>query len=133
MHTPGDMQEKNTNQTEIKDMTPSVFRALLRFIYTGHCQVGNLAEQLLIAADKYDIQDLKEICAKELRKNLTANNAVDLLILSDLHQTNDLKEGAIRFINKNAPAVMKTPSWPDFRKNHPNLIFELYSKLLESK
>ena len=128
-----DMQENKTNETEIEDMTPAAFRALLRFIYTGHCEFGNLAEQLLIAANKYDIQDLKEICVKELRMKLTVDNAVDLLILADLHQANDLKGGAILFINKNAAAVMKTPAWPDFRKSHPNLIYELYCKLFESK
>ena len=125
------MQENRTNETEIKDVTPAAFRALLRFIYTGQCQVGNLAEQLPVAANKYGIQDLKQICAQELRTKLTADNAVDLLIFSDVHYAKDLKDGAIRFINKNAPAVMKTSSWSNFPKYHQHLIFELYSKLFE--
>jgi speckle-type POZ protein len=127
------MKEKKMNETVITDVTPAAFKALLRFIYTGHCQVGLLAEQLFMAADKYDIEDLKQMCAKELRKKLTVDNAVRLLVLSDLHRANDLKDGAIRFINKNAAAVMKTPSWINFPKSHPNLLFELYSKLFESK
>jgi speckle-type POZ protein len=127
-----DMQENRTNETEITDVTPAAFKALLRFIYTGHCQVRNLAE-LLVAANKYDIQDLKEIFANELRKKLTVDNAVYLLILSDLHQANDLKDGAIRFIIENALAVMKTPPWSNFPKNHHHLMTELYSKLYESK
>ena len=179
-----DMLENRTNETEITDVTPAAFRALLRFIYTGQCEVGVLAEEILVAANKYDIQELKEICAKKLHKKLTADNAVDLLIFSDVHQAEDLKIGAIRFINKNAPAVMKTPSWstcpkfqlrkkltvdnavdllifsdlhqandlkeaaihfinknapavirtsswPAFVRNHNNLLLELYSKLLE--
>jgi speckle-type POZ protein len=128
-----DMQENQTNETEITDVALAAFKALLRFIYTGHCEVGNLTEDLLMAANKYDIQDLKEICAKELRKKLTVDNAVRLLVLSDLNQSEDLKDGAIHFINKNAPAVMKTPSWTNFPKSHQHLIFELYNKLFESK
>jgi speckle-type POZ protein len=126
-----DMTENKTNETEITDVTPAAFKALLRFIYTGHCEVENLEEQLLVAANKYDIQDLKQICAKEMRKKLTVDNAVDLLIFSDLHQAKDLKDGAIRFINKNAPAVMKTPSWTNFPKSHQHLVYELYSKLFD--
>ena len=126
-----DMLEKKTNETEIKDVTPAAFKALLQFIYTGYCKVGMLAEKILVAANKYDIQDLKQICAKELRKKLTVDNAVHLLILSDLHQSEDLKDGAIWFINKNAPAVMKTPSWSNFHKSHPNLLLKLYSKLFD--
>ena len=123
-----DMKENKTNETEIKDETPAAFKALLRFIYTGQCKVGLLAEEILVAANKYDIRDLKEICARKLRKNLTVENAARLLVLSDLHQVNDLKDGAIRFINENAAAVTKTPSWSDLFNTHPNLIHELSFK-----
>jgi speckle-type POZ protein len=126
-----DMLENRTNEAEITDVTLDAFKALLRFIYTGHCQVGNWAEELLVAANKYDIQDLKKLCAKELGKKLTVDNAVRLLVLSDLHQAEDLKDGVMRFINKNAPAVMKTPSWTNFSKSHQHLITELYNKLFE--
>ena len=125
------MQENRTNETEVTDVTPAAFKALLRFIYTDHCEVGSLAEEILVAANKYDIQELKQICARKLRKNLTVENAARLLVLSDLHQVNDLKDGAIRFINENAAAVMKTPTWPAFSKSHPYLILELYSKLVD--
>jgi speckle-type POZ protein len=126
-----DMEENRTNETEITDVTPAAFKALLQFIYTGHCEVGNLAEQLLVAANKYDIQDLKEICADELRMKMTVGNAVRLLVLSDLHQAEDLKDDAMRFINKNAPAVIKTHSWANFPETHQHLIRELYNKLFE--
>ena len=128
-----DRQQKRTNEVEIKDVTPAAFKALLRFIYTGRCQVGMWAEDLFMAAIKYDIKDLIQIGAKEMEKKLTADNVVRLLILSDLHQASDLKEAAMGFINKNAPAVMKTPSWPAFAKSHQNLVTELYCKLFESK
>ena len=126
-----DMKENRTNETEINDVTHAAFKALLRFIYTGHCQVENFAQELLIAANKYDIRDLKQICAEELCRKLTAGNVVRLLILSDLHKVNVLKEGAIRFINKNAPAVMKTTSWYNFTKTHQHLITELDCKLFD--
>ena len=128
-----DMQENKTNETEITDVTPAAFKAFLQFIYTGHCEVESLAEELLVAANKYDVQDLKQICAKELRMQLTVDNAVRLLVLSDLHQSEDLKDGAIRFINKNAPAVRKTPTWTDFTKSYRNLLVELYCNSIEDK
>ena len=127
-----DRQQKSTNEVEIKDVTPAAFKALLRFIYTGRCQVGMWAEDLFMAAIKYDIKDLIQIGAKEMEKKLTADNVVRLLILSDLHQANDLKEAAMGFINPD-PAVMKTPSWPAFAKSRQNLVTELYCKLFESK
>jgi speckle-type POZ protein len=125
-----DMQENKTNETDVTDVTPDAFKALLRFIYTGHCEVGMLTEDLFMAAIKYDIQDLIQICAKEMVKKLTADNAVRLLIVSDLHQAEDLKEAAMNFITKNGPFVMRRHSWTAFSKTHPNLISEIYFKLL---
>ena len=124
--------ENETKQLKIEDTTPDAFRALLKFIYTGQCDVGMLTGELIVAASRYGIQDLKKICAKEMRKNLTVDNAVELLILSDLHQANELKEGAMLFINKNAPAVMKKPSWIDLKKTNPNLIVDLFCKLFNT-
>ena len=44
---------------------------MVKFIYSG--RLKNLADKsdlLLIAADKYDIKDLKEICCQHLAANL---------------------------------------------------------------
>jgi speckle-type POZ protein len=38
-----DMRENKTNEAEVTDVTPAAFKALLQFIYTGHCEVGVLA------------------------------------------------------------------------------------------
>jgi speckle-type POZ protein len=46
-----DMKENKTNEAEIEDVTPAAFKALLQFIYTGHCEVEMLAEELLVAAN----------------------------------------------------------------------------------
>ena len=62
-----DMLEKKTNETEMKDVTSAAFKALLQFIYTGYRKVGMLAEKILVAANKYDIQDLKQISTQFLQ------------------------------------------------------------------
>ena len=81
-----------------------------------------LAEQFLVAADKYDIQELKRIFAKELRMPLTVDNSIDLLVLCDLHislfafQANELKEAAIHLINRNPLIMTKKPAWDGLYK-----------------
>ena len=128
-----DMQQKKTNEIEVKYEAPAAFKALLRFIYTGRCQVEISTKELFMAAIEYGIQDLIQICAIEMVKILNVDNVVDFLVLSDLHQANGLKEGAIRFINQNAAAVTKTPSWTALSKTHPHLIVDLYCKSIKDK
>jgi BTB/POZ domain len=47
------------------DVTPVVFNKLLQFIFTADCPLKS-TEELLKAADKYDIPDLKQFCELEL-------------------------------------------------------------------
>jgi speckle-type POZ protein len=68
-----------------------VFRALLHFIYTDslpeiddrHRTV--MAQHLLEAADRYDIERLKSICEYILRAFLDTSAVVTTLVLAEQH------------------------------------------------
>jgi speckle-type POZ protein len=127
-----DMQENKANEVEITDISSTVFKKLLQFIYTGQCKLEDMAEELLFAADKYQIEGLKQMCENHLRVNLNVGNAVRLLILSDMHQSSILKEHAIYFINRNAAEVRKTSWWKELIASHLHLLEELYNEIIDS-
>jgi speckle-type POZ protein len=99
-----DMNENN--EIEIEDVELPVFQKMLQFIYTNDCDVGEHAEELLIAADRYGIIDLKDICEEELKSKLTVDKATRLLTVSDKCQAKTLKKTAVPFINRNAKQVL---------------------------
>jgi BTB/POZ domain/MATH domain len=115
-----DMKEKKVSEVEIEDMEPAVFQKMLRFIYTNDCKFSEHTEELLMAADRYDIKDLKELCEEELKSQLTLDNALRLFLLSDAHNAGILRRNAILFINRNKRDVVKQPEWNDGRL-HPSL------------
>ena len=119
------MKEKESGEVDIADVTPAVFNKMLQFIYTGLCQVGDSAEELLIAADKYDIQDLKRQCELELREYaLYVGTAFDLLVLSDLYDAKILRKGVVKLIKLNVAQLKKRPQWKDLEKNYEHLVRE---------
>ena len=64
------MKESESNVVEVTDVQPKVFKILLRFLYgsvpeKSECDVWS---ELLVAADKYDVQHLKEACETSLVK-----------------------------------------------------------------
>jgi hypothetical protein len=64
-----DMQESKTGQIAIDEIERNVFYQLLHFIYSGRTSVPlteTTAQQLLAAANKYNIEDLKNECARFL-------------------------------------------------------------------
>ncbi|XP_065222340.1 speckle-type POZ protein-like [Planococcus citri] len=55
----------------VTHMNEEVLRAMLRYIYTGKCEnLSKLADQLLVAAVKYGLDGLRQICEEERSKTL---------------------------------------------------------------
>jgi len=116
------MKDNESGAVDVPDATPAVFNKLLQFIYTGECPLEDSTEELLMAADKYDIQGLKQFCEFELRAwALNVDTAIDLLVLSDLHNAQILRRSVVHFIKKNIAQMMKKPEWADFKKNYEHL------------
>jgi hypothetical protein len=105
-------KEREDNYVNIEDMDSDVFEVFLRYLYSG--QVDKLAEMftdLFTAADKYDVQLLREICMQQMVKNISVDNAVEMLALADRYDVEPVKIQAQNLITNNIADVMKTDSW----------------------
>ncbi|XP_065214346.1 speckle-type POZ protein B-like [Planococcus citri] len=129
------MKEANSNPVEITDIEPDVFRELLHYIYTGNVKITETATfvDLFVAADKYDLQNLKFLCEDALCKRLSHDNAANILIMADLHQSEKLKAAAISFIKSNSFAVMSTDGWKDVLDNYSDLVCDVKSGNVKPK
>jgi len=77
--------ENVLNEVDIPDVEPKVFKGLLQFLYSG-LPPKNLSEislDLLVVADKYCVQEMEEICEKDVCDNLDASDVVDALLVAD--------------------------------------------------
>ncbi|KAI9563081.1 hypothetical protein GHT06_010538 [Daphnia sinensis] len=123
-----DFKEKTEKVVEIKDITHSTFSRLLQFMYVGDASLETVPEeeitQLLVAADKYNVDTLKEDCALHLSKNLKVENASRFLVLAHLHNSPVLHEATLEFMSKNAKAICSRKDWMDIIKNYPELCFQ---------
>ena len=125
-----DMEEKCDGKVKICDFDADIIEEMLRFIYTGKTfNFDKMAEGLLRAADKYDLNRLKTLCEEELGTNLSIENASRLLIVADLCNANQLKNQAIDFINQNSAVVKETAGFKTMFKSHPYLIAEAFRAL----
>lgn len=103
-----DLKEQNTGEIVLTDFRAEVIREMLKFIYTGRtAKVAEWADELLAAADKYDLQDLKRQCEKELCSSLLKENAAHRFHLAEQHSAELLKEKALRFMYDHVAEVFK--------------------------
>ncbi|CAL4916818.1 unnamed protein product [Urochloa decumbens] len=111
----GPMKEGTTTSAiRIDDMEPQVFGLLLSFIYTDlvlddHVVSGCgnhrdddkmiLWQNLLVAADIYDLQKLRLVCEENLCRYIEADTVEGIVALAEQHNCQGLKGACLDFSN----------------------------------
>ena len=123
-------KEKSTNEVIVPDVTPDVFRAMLQFIYSNTLpkDSAEITLDLLVAADKYDVEKLKRKC--EL---LVTVNVVDALVVAESINAKTLMIRAKNVFGSNFDVLMQSESdvaelSKSLRKSLP---FELLSHFIK--
>ncbi|GBM95831.1 Speckle-type POZ protein-like B [Araneus ventricosus] len=123
------MKENRENKVDISDMDVSVLRIMLTYIYTGKTPdfTVSSASELLFAADKYQLQDLKRVCCDFLKQNISLENVLRILVLGDMHAEH-LKSFAVDYIcNKctKFSILESTEEWKILRKERSDLAMDI--------
>uniref|UniRef100_A0A5S6QEG8 BTB domain-containing protein n=1 Tax=Trichuris muris TaxID=70415 RepID=A0A5S6QEG8_TRIMR len=123
-------EESRKRTLEISDFEPDVIQELIHFIYTGYSnRIDELGADLLTAADKYNLEDLKLHCEKALVRAINTQNACALLALADSHMASSLYRACVEYIRQNINDVTDSPGWQTLVRDYPNLITELFRQL----
>lgn len=101
------MQEVKNNYVKIRDLNYDTLSKMVRFMHSGKVDVidRKSVSDLLYAAEKYDIKDLKEACGKFLFKNLRISNASKALELCEIYGLRDVKPHVEAFVKANKRSI----------------------------
>lgn len=78
--------EEQNSLVEIKDRNSELFRLMLMWIYCSEIKFPSDLQEvfnLLLLADEYMLNDLKEKCEEDIKINLNENNVLKILILCE--------------------------------------------------
>merc|ERR1712168_711806 len=124
-----EMTESSSNVVKVTDVRPVVFKALLKYLYSG-VEPDYSSENtmdLLAAADKYGVEDLKGICEALLRRQVDSDNVIEMLVFADIHGCPLLMERATGIFKFRVLDLMKEKErWKKLKASS-----ELLLKLLE--
>ncbi|CAG5101215.1 Similar to spop-b: Speckle-type POZ protein B (Xenopus laevis) [Cotesia congregata] len=124
-----ELDEKKSNQIFITDITADIFEKVLEFIYTDEVSGLNaIAEDLLEAADKYQILSLKEMCEVSLCKTLKPENAIRRMDLADRHNAPFLIKYVTKCIVTDSKKIIQTEDFEKFEKSNPSLGLTLFKE-----
>ncbi|XP_037445151.1 BTB/POZ and MATH domain-containing protein 2-like [Triticum dicoccoides] len=121
-----------------EDMKPEVFKALLRFAYTGLLPETRKEDQdvtcqhLLVAADRYGMRRLKLICEEKLCECINVGSAAIVLALAEQHRCEGLKKACFDFLAApaNLRAVVATEGFQHLSRSCPSLMAEVITMSL---
>ena len=131
-----DMRENLSNEVEITDADPAVFRALLEHVYAGIDPPVEIALDVLVIADKYGLEHLKRLCEGLVFTNLDCGfwvrgdvTVVDVLIVAERVGCEDLKNRAMSFLSENLNLASEEERAK--LKNDPDLLFQLFERCVK--
>ena len=114
----GSAGDKKATPIQIPDVSPDIFHHLLYHLYGGKVADADMkshAKEIIDAADKYGVVDLKLEAEASLVKTTTFNmeNLLDLLLFADSKNCALLKEAAMDYMVDNKGEVRKKISFND--------------------
>ncbi|XP_061386077.1 speckle-type POZ protein-like [Musca vetustissima] len=120
------MTENKTNQILINDFEPDVIKEMLTYMYSdGAPNIHSMAGELLAAADKYDVEQLKGLCESVLNKEISNETVLPTLVLADQHSADVLKKRCFHYIKLNLSSIVFTNEWKTMLNNYQELIHEI--------
>ena len=144
-----DMEETREGKVEIKDYSPEVIEDVLLFMYSGignkgayiRSLLGSLdmlghVEEMLKAADQYQIDLLKATCEKVLCSVLQElpeklKNCLIFLIIGDMYHAEELKRRSMKMFveNMNEVLIQCPEDWKRCVRKHPDLTVEITTEM----
>ena len=123
-------REQEEATVTIGDMSPEALREFLRFMYTDKPrQLGEHAEELLAAADKYNVARLKLLCEQALCEELSDDRVSKVAILAETYNAERAREFALVHLVDNFPDVLDKESWKELASGHGDLLAEVHRRL----
>jgi hypothetical protein len=125
-------KEGQSNSVEIDDIDSKVFEQLLHYLYTGRAPLweeDSITEPLFMAADKYQMDGLKEACANILIRKLALENVVHFLIVGHLYSAPKLEEASFKCLVEHRGQIWDRPEWRGTMTTYPDLFYKVNSRI----
>ena len=125
----GDMMEARKGEVTVTDVDSGTFAAVLTYVYTGELEEGQDLNNMIYAAEKYDLPGLKELLFLKIKsEDITEEFIPDLLIIADKYQAGQLKNLAMEKIRANRK-ILRDEAFHVKFNNFQHILFDIMELL----
>lgn len=128
-------KEAKNSRVRIPEISHVELRHLVEFMYTGQLTLEALQDHspgLMLAADKYDVPLLIEICEAYLIDTMSTKNALEVLEVSTrLSSATALKDAAMSTIVHNSESILFSKEYEEFAMKNPLLAVRVSQSVMQ--
>ncbi|XP_047370539.1 speckle-type POZ protein isoform X2 [Vespa velutina] len=119
------MKEQKEGRVYITDLTKGTCTSMMSYIYTNRLEdLDNIASELIIIADMYNILDLVKLCKDALIKQMNEENVFDTLVIADKLHMHDLELLCLQYISQYKTIIHSSKEYEDIKK-YPNIVAKI--------
>ncbi|XP_010269092.1 PREDICTED: BTB/POZ domain-containing protein At4g08455 [Nelumbo nucifera] len=126
-----EMEERRSGTIKISDVSYDVLRSFVHYLYTAEALLDEqMAYDLLVLAEKYQVKHLKGFCEKFITSKLNWNSAVMSYAFAHQHNAKHLLETSLSLIIDNMEKLTKREEYKELVEKDPRLVVEIYEAYL---
>lgn len=127
-----DTKEAQDGVIEISDIDHEVLKELIHYMYSDEIpKLKDIALDLLIAANKYDLPGLFETCKSYLMANFSLEDFPRVLIFAEKLDIDDLKKVTMQHIIADSENIFASNEWKLFEKTNADLAMQVMKNCIE--
>ncbi|XP_062023186.1 BTB/POZ domain-containing protein At4g08455-like [Rosa rugosa] len=128
------MEESLSGTIKIGDVSYDALRAFVNYLYTAEiCLDEEMACDLLILAEKYQVQHLKDYCEKFLVSKLNWDNSILSYTFAHQHNAKHIVDAALTLITDNMDKLTTREEYMELVEKDPRLVVEVYEAYLSKQ
>ncbi|KAL3737295.1 hypothetical protein ACJRO7_026120 [Eucalyptus globulus] len=128
-----EMEESRNGTIKISDVSYHALQLFVGYLYVEACLDEQMACELLVLAEKYQVERLKAYCEKFLVSKLNWDNSLKCYAFAHQHNANHLLGAALSLIMDNLDGLRNHQEYLELVEKDPRLVVELYEAILASR
>ncbi|KAF8731727.1 hypothetical protein HU200_015658 [Digitaria exilis] len=126
-----EMEESRSGIIKIYDVSYDVLRAFVHYMYTAEALLDEqLASDLLVLAEKYEVKHLKAYCEKFITSKVNNDNAIAHYAFAHRHGAKQLLEASLSELMNNMSTLADREEYKELVEKDPRLVVEIYEAYL---
>ena len=122
-----EMEESLSGTIKIGDVSCDALRSFVHYLYTAEASLDEqMAIDLLVMAEKYQVKHLKTYCEKYTVSKLNWENALMNFAFARQHNAKILEKAALLLIMDNMDKLSKCEVYMELVEKDPRLVVEIY-------